>query len=76
MHESATPEKSTPESRWALSSDSPPLMAPEAESDFPNPQLDTRGQCLLFCNQCGQASNGGSEFCLRCGAKRCVNCGE
>ena len=76
MHESASSNENKPESGWLLTSEPQPVSEHEAPIALPGPPPDIRGQCLLFCNRCGQPSDGGSEFCLRCGAKRCVNCGE
>lgn len=76
MHESAIPDNGNSEASWALNSDVPPPREP-AESAVPDgPAPDARGQCLLFCNRCGQTSDSASEFCHQCGAKRCVNCGD
>lgn len=44
----------------------------------PPPQVgpDFRGgTSLLFCVRCG-ASTAEHEFCPRCGAKRCLSCGD
>lgn len=76
MHEPAISSENKPKSDWVLTSDPPHVSEHEAPIAPPVAPMDIRGQCLLFCNRCGQPSDGGSEFCLRCGAKRCVNCGE
>lgn len=51
----------------------PPHADPEPLTAAPP---DARGQCLIFCPRCGSPSNGASDFCGRCGARRCVSCGE
>jgi len=76
MHESASPEENNSKAGWVLSSDAPPPREPDETNAPPGPPPDARGQCLLFCNRCGQASDCASEFCHQCGVKRCVNCGE
>jgi hypothetical protein len=76
MSRSRTPEQSTPDPGWSLTSDPLPIRETEEPDSTPSSPPEIRGQCLLFCNRCGMPSDGRSEFCQRCGAKRCVNCGE
>lgn len=76
MHESTQSHQEKPNPNWSLSSDPLPHNSPVEPTADSTAQADVRGQCLLFCNRCGQPSDGRSEFCQRCGAKRCVNCGD
>lgn len=76
MEEPAKSNQNTPDSPWGLTSEPQPISKYELPIAPADPPPDIRGQCLLFCNRCGQPSDGGSEHCQRCGAKRCVNCGE
>jgi hypothetical protein len=76
MNHGTNAEHDDPNAKWALTSD--PI--PSNENDEPHVEAasppDARGQCLLFCLRCGLPSDGRCEFCRRCGAKRCVSCGE
>jgi hypothetical protein len=47
----------------------PPVVHAEEVS------VDAPGQTLLFCHRCGDHFADGTEFCRRCGARRCVSCG-
>lgn len=49
----------------------PPVKPPETPS-----LRDAPGQCLLFCHRCGVPMPASTEFCTRCGARRCVSCGD
>lgn len=76
MEEPVKLNANTPDSPWTLTSEPEPVSEqdePIAPSDTP---LEIRGQCLLFCSRCGEPSDGAREFCLRCGAKRRVSCGQ
>lgn len=66
----------SPPPRWTLSSDAGPSVPPESEEAPPAPPSDARGQCLIFCPRCGSTTPEFREFCTRCGARRCVGCGD
>lgn len=65
----------TPPPGWTLSADLGPSVPPEPEAP-PAPPVDARGQSLIFCPRCGSTTPEFREFCTRCGARRCVGCGE
>ena len=55
----------------------PEPVSPSVQPALQTPVApDARGQCLMFCPRCGTPSDGRDPFCVRCGARRCVNCGE
>jgi hypothetical protein len=53
----------------------PSAPEPLSESAVPKPPPD-RCTGLLLCLRCGTPTTLAPEFCPRCGARRCVSCGD
>ena len=62
--------------RWSLTFDTGAVLPAKAEESVPSQPSDVRGQCFMFCPCCGAPTTEHREFCARCGARRCVGCGE
>lgn len=62
--------------RWSLSNDAEPTPAQDPPTADQTQAPDSRGQCLLFCPRCGFGATVSVEYCSRCGARRCVSCGD
>lgn len=71
----STPDDPPP-TRWTLSADPGPCVQPDPDEPPPPPPADVRGQSLIFCPRCGSTTPEFREFCTRCGARRCVGCGD
>lgn len=62
--------------RWNLDDHAGPIPAPEPPLLEQTSAPDSRGQCFLFCPRCGLGATVSAEHCSRCGARRCVSCGD
>lgn len=69
------PQNSSPEP-WSLVSDAGTEPSSQPEDAGTSPSPDVRGQCFIFCPRCGASTSDSREFCVRCGSRRCVGCGE
>lgn len=56
----------------------PPAERPRGDCDrrTGDPPPDGQVQLVLFCPRCGWPASEPAERCRRCGARRCVSCGE
>jgi hypothetical protein len=62
--------------RWSLSDDAELTPAQDPPTAEQTQVPDSRGQCFLFCPTCGFGAIVSAEYCARCGAHRCVSCGN
>lgn len=62
--------------RWQLLSDGGPPPLSDVPAEDRGTQPDMRGQCLMFCPRCGMPATHATDVCTRCGARRCVGCGD